>query len=569
MLRTIKSKLIFLISILLIAIVYIGASSLLSLQGSNNQTKLLSDKIIPRVIYSEELNTMASDFRILEYEHIIVQDQQTMSAKEEAMNSKEKEIEDNLNMYKQTIYTEEGQKLFNAAEKDWSDYLVLHKQVIELSRNLKTDDSMAIMNTKSKETFEAFSDSLLKLVNFNKDNANNARLEAEQGYSKVFTASLITIILVFVIGIGLSAFIIQSVRKSLNILKGELDDLSEKGGDLTKDIVVPSKDEINDLAFSINKFIHNLRGIVGSVNESTDNIEAVVNNIEGAINDLNENIEQVSANTEELAATMEETAASAEEMSATSQEIKTAVETIAQKSQEGAIQAGEINKRATDMRENVQASQKKSGEVFMATKAELEKAIESSKIVDKINILSDSIMEITSQTNLLALNAAIEAARAGEAGKGFSVVAEEIRKLAEESQNTVAEIQGITGKVTKSVEDLSKQSNKLLDFIETDVANDYSNIVDISQQYSKDAEFVDSLVSDFSATSEELLASLTDVLTTIDSVANAASEGAGGTTDIATRVSEVSSKSNILSKEASVSKENAHKLKQEISKFKV
>ncbi|AGX44469.1 methyl-accepting chemotaxis protein [Clostridium saccharobutylicum] len=569
MLRTIKGKLIFLISVLLIAIAYVGACSLLSLQGSNNQTKLLSDRIIPRVIYSEELNTMVSDFRILEYEHIIAQDNDTMSKKENDMEAKNKEIENTLDKYKQTIYTEEGKKLFDAAEKNWSDYLVLHKQVMELSRTLKTDDAMAIMNTKSKETFNTASDSLLKLVKFNKDNADKARLEAEQGYSEVFTAGLITIILVFVIGIGLSAFIIQSIKKSLNILKRELDDLSEKGGDLTKDIVVQSKDEINDLAFSINKFIRNLRDIVGSVNESTDNIETVVNNIEGAINDLNENIEQVSANTEELAATMEETAASAEEMSATSQEIKTAVETIAQKSQDGAIQAGEINKRATDMRENVQASQKKSGEVFVATKAELEKAIESSKIVDKINILSDSIMEITSQTNLLALNAAIEAARAGEAGKGFSVVAEEIRKLAEESQNTVAEIQGITGKVTKSVEDLSNQSNKLLDFIETDVANDYNNIVDISEQYSKDAEFVDSLVSDFSATSEELLASLTDVLTTIDSVANAASEGAGGTTDIATRVSEVSSKSNVLSKEASASRENANKLKQEISKFKV
>ncbi|AQS11276.1 putative methyl-accepting chemotaxis protein YoaH [Clostridium saccharobutylicum] len=569
MLRTIKGKLIFLISVLLIAIAYVGACSLLSLQGSNNQTKLLSDRIIPRVIYSEELNTMVSDFRILEYEHIIAQDNDTMSKKENDMEAKNKEIENTLDKYKQTIYTEEGKKLFDAAEKNWSDYLVLHKQVMELSRTLKTDDAMAIMNTKSKETFNTASDSLLKLVKFNKDNADKARLEAEQGYSEVFRTGLITIILVFVIGIGLSAFIIQSIKKSLNILKRELDDLSEKGGDLTKDIVVPSKDEINDLAFSINKFIRNLRDIVGSVNESTDNIETVVNNIEGAINDLNENIEQVSANTEELAATMEETAASAEEMSATSQEIKTAVETIAQKSQDGAIQAGEINKRATDMRENVQASQKRTGEVYMETKAELEKAIESSKIVDKINILSDSIMEITSQTNLLALNAAIEAARAGEAGKGFSVVAEEIRKLAEESQNTVAEIQGITGKVTKSVEDLSNQSNKLLDFIETDVANDYNNIVDISEQYSKDAEFVDSLVSDVSATSEELLASLTDVLTTIDSVANAASEGAGGTTDIATRVSEVSSKSNVLSKEASVSRENANKLKQEISKFKV
>ncbi|MEG0440668.1 MAG: methyl-accepting chemotaxis protein, partial [Solibacillus sp.] len=78
----------------------------------------------------------------------------------------------------------------------------------------------------------------------------------------------------------------------------------------------------------------------------------------------------------------------------------------------------------------------------------LEEAMENSKVVTQINVLSESIMQISSQTNLLALNAAIEAARAGEAGRGFAVVADEIRKLAEESKNTVIEIQGITEKVT-------------------------------------------------------------------------------------------------------------------------
>ncbi len=266
---------------------------------------------------------------------------------------------------------------------------------------------------------------------------------------------------------------------------------------------------------------------------------------------------------------MQETAASAEEMSATSQDIERAVKSIAQKSQEGANQASEINKRAENTKVNVQVSQKKAKEIFTNTSEELKRAIESSKVVEQINVLSESIMEITSQTSLLALNAAIEAARAGEAGKGFSVVADEIRKLAEQSKDTVTEIQNITVKVIESVKNLSDSSNNLLTFMSTDVSNDYKTMLNVADKYSEDARFVDTLVTDFSSTSEELLASLQDVVKTIENVTQAASEGAGGTTDIACGVLEVSNKSNDVLQEALKSEESANNLKKEVSKFKI
>ncbi|MBO0523757.1 methyl-accepting chemotaxis protein [Clostridium botulinum] len=569
MIKTIKGKLIFLVGILVGAILFIGGYSIKNLDDVNKMSTEISKYWVPSIIYSEELNTITSDFRILEYDHIVSTNAEMMKEKEKEMEEKSKEVEKYLVLYKKGVNSKEDEELLNTVEKEWNKYLQSNKRVIALSRQLKTEEAMKIMRGESKESFDNASSSLLKLAQYNKSKTEKISLEGDKQFNTAMKINLTLMILLSAIGAVVGMLIIKRIRNSLNVLKGELDELSERGGDLTQEIKVNSKDEINDLAKSLNKFIQNIKDIIKTVNESVDNIETVVDSIKTNVTDLNNDVEEVSATTEELSANMEETAASAEEMSATSQDIERAVQSIAQKSQEGATQAGEINKRAEDTKANVQASQKKAKEILTNTKSELESAIESSKVVEQINVLSDSIMDITSQTNLLALNAAIEAARAGEAGKGFSVVADEIRKLAEQSKDTVTEIQSITVKVIESVKNLSDSSSNLLTFVSTDMDNDYKTMLNVADKYSEDASFVDTLVTDFSSTSEDLLASLQDVLKTIEGVAQAASEGAGGTTDIASKILEVNNKSNDVLQEALKSEESANKLKEEISKFKI
>ncbi len=295
------------------------------------------------------------------------------------------------------------------------------------------------------------------------------------------------------------AYITKPIKKASVYLKFISD------GDFTLEIdkkYLARKDEIGTIINGINNMKIELKHLVNSIkNESyeIDNeVEYVMNNVKA----LNANLGDVSATTEELAASMEQTAASAEEMLATSHEIEKAVKSIAERSQDGSVAAGEISKRAENTKKGVNIAQKKATDIFNNTKQQLEQAISDSRVVEQIDILSASIMQITEQTNLLALNAAIEAARAGEAGKGFSVVADEIRKLAEQSKGTVIKIQDVTSKVTGSVDHLSKSANELLSFMTENVATDYEKMLGVAEQYSIDGKFVDDLVTEFSATSE-------------------------------------------------------------------
>ena len=355
----------------------------------------------------------------------------------------------------------------------------------------------------------------------------------------------------------------KAVSKSLEIMST---------GDFKEDIpekLINRKDDFGIIAKSLKHMHDTVQNLIYEAKNASDGNNEMAVKIGENINVLNEDIENISAVAEELAAGMEECAASSEEMAASAHEINAASEAIAKKSEEGSAEAIEISKRAKITKKKSEESKVKAESVSLEIQKKLEVALEGAKIVDKINVLADIILSITEQTNLLALNAAIEAARAGEAGKGFSVVAEEIRSLAEQSKEAVENIQNVTKDVTNSVASLSDNSNMLLNFVKEDVSKDYDSFIEVAEKYENDAAFVEGLITDFSATAEELTASLDNVLTAIDEVAKTASEGAQGTTEISQRAIDIQEKSELVLSNAKESIKYSDKIKDEMNKFTI
>lgn len=382
----------------------------------------------------------------------------------------------------------------------------------------------------------------------------------------VIAAVFVVMILLIIIALLIVRDITASLKSAMNFMNG----IAE--GNYTMDVPMQyqkRRDDFGELAKCIQRMKEKTVELIRKVVEESQMINEVVGVVNERVIELNSGIEGVSATTEELSAGMEETAATTTVVNESTEEMHLAVQNIAQRSQEGAEKATEINSRAEETKQKVVIARDKTAKLRKEIQQDLQNALNHVKVVEQIYELADAIMEITSQTNLLALNASIEAARAGEAGKGFAVVAGEIGNLAEQSRDTVMKIQNVTQGVTEAVEDLSENAKKLLDFVVTDVAEDYKEFLEIGEKYSQDALYIDELVGDFSATAQQLFANMEGVRASMQDISKAADEGALGTTEIAQKSSEIAQESETVLQQVTRTRKSAQNLKTEIEKFSI
>ncbi|NWG87044.1 MAG: methyl-accepting chemotaxis protein [Hydrogenophilaceae bacterium] len=294
--------------------------------------------------------------------------------------------------------------------------------------------------------------------------------------------------------IGFALQLVRMISRNIALLNGTLDKVA--GGDLTVRVDLAERDELGQMADSLNRTVSQLRQIVGGVKQAADSVADASSRLSAEADTVMGRAQKQTDGVMEISAAMEQSSVSVNEVAQNADGVEQAAlntKTVAQSGNANMVKSIEATRR---IEEAVSSSS--------ATIAGLSDAI------NRVGEITQVIKEIAEQTNLLALNAAIEAARAGEQGRGFAVVADEVRKLAERTAASTADITNMVDTIKSS----SGAAVSAIDRIEQEVqeganfnrltGESLNQIVEAAVKVSDSAHQIATAVKEQSLASEEI-----------------------------------------------------------------
>ncbi|WP_431028186.1 methyl-accepting chemotaxis protein [Lysinibacillus sp. LZ02] len=528
----------------------------------DNEYAFLLDDRVKKVVIVNEMNNASSLQGLYLRSYILSPSAKTAENIKEQTASIKASIEE----LEPIILAEEMKEELAIIKENTVEFERISVKVINLVDAGDAAAAVTYAKNEIQPINEAISSAIINMNAYQQSLMDTSREEIDQKATTAKNVMVFIAILAVIIGASLAIIITRRITKPINALEQAAETIAQ--GDLTiKDVEVYTKDEIRSLATSFNTMKKNLHGLVYSVSQNAAQTTAAAEELAASTEEVTAMSEDMVKRIEMLAQGASQAAVLGEESAIAMEETAKSVQTIAESTHSLHNQAMNTQGIASTGDTTLKTAENQMEVIQQSSDITNERIQQLSLQSEEINNISKIITAIADQTNLLALNAAIEAARAGEHGKGFAVVADEVRKLAEESKesaNKIGELTSIIQKDTKAAESAVQTTVK-------NVSEGVTYIQNAQSSFNEIVEAVTSMVdqiADVSASAEQISASTQEVAASVNEMSQNAKYAAGETGGMASVTEEQSATMEEISMVAQSLSADAMKLQDEVNKFK-
>lgn len=270
------------------------------------------------------------------------------------------------------------------------------------------------------------------------------------------------------------------------------------------------------------------RSVIAPIRDAIQTLKDISGRTSGVVSEVRNRTKTSQDYVHKLSGLTDELTAAFEEIAGNASSIRDNADSTLHDARRMSEECSAITAYSVDMHgraEEMEQSARRNKEAILAKTQEimstLNEAIEKSRSVEQIELLTKDILTISSSTDLIAVNASIESARAGTAGKGFAVVAQEVRKLADSCAGTAGHIQQVSAVVTGAVDHLSESARDLVDYLSQNILTQFELSVQSGQQYRKDAAYVEASMEAFQEQTERLRTAMDEIAASITGISEA------------------------------------------------
>jgi methyl-accepting chemotaxis protein len=559
--KKIRTKLLMSFLVIVLFMVLLSGYSYFILSQSNENAEKVADEQLPLLIAEENLNIIVSNLIATARGYLLSEgdyaDRFYMHVEEFEEFSSEA----------LALTTGEGQQELQAlvqTNREWIqdiDQNVLG--VYDAGDPDQALENFETMNGTARELIEGYS----ALVNEREQLITEMEDQIVAEGETAITIQVIAVVITLVISVVLAFIISNRISKPINLIKDQMRKVGDGKLNL-KPLKVESKDEIGQMAAETNHMQHRLQEIITNISQATEEMTS-------HSEELMQSSSEVQSVSEQVSATMQELASGSESQANHAGEIATAMDNFIQKvevSNENGEKIQQSSTEVVDMAEKGHELMQSSEQQMKSIDSIVQESVEKVEALDvqyqNISKFVSVIQEIAEQTNLLSLNAAIEAARAGEQGKGFAVVANEVKKLAEQSSESVSEIIDLVNTIQKESEEVT---NSLQTGFEQ-VQKGTSQINETSETFGRirlQISQMDDHIEQMKTELEEIAGNGQEMSNSVQEIASLSEESSAGIEETSASMEETNSSMQEVSASSEQLAGLAEQLKERVSRFKL